>query len=441
MLDPHLRISNHCWRGECFLPTRPPAADGVNVGTWAELGGRFAFAQRSDERVILARDPLGLNKLFFAIHEQRGVVAANYLADLRIRGVPFEAIYAVPAGTSIEIAVKQQMLICRRFHVLKKKTSQTSADPSAVLARTRNELGHYFERLSQQFPTARIAVCLSGGLDSALVAAIAREYFSGIIAYTYSYNVTDGDRSEDVSLAQETAAYLGLPFRQVQAGRADVLGALRDAVFFAQDWRDFNVHCAIVNVLLADAIARDAKADAETSEILVLTGDLMNELLADYEPVWYRGKEYYGLPEIDPESLRLALVRGLQTGDREVGVFQSRGLTAIQPYGAVFRSLLLLPCAADKRDVIRTLAGNLLPTAFYRRVKVRAQIGDTEVKRGILPLLIDSGRDGEWLERFSCDVFGVPDPRVLRNFIRAGIYRPCQSWPPRRCGQSGYLKI
>lgn len=95
MLESYLRISNHCWRGRYFMLTKPPVAGGADLCSWEELGGRFAFAQCSDDHVILVRDPLGLNKLFFAIHDDRGIVAANYIADLRIRGVPFEAIYAV----------------------------------------------------------------------------------------------------------------------------------------------------------------------------------------------------------------------------------------------------------------------------------------------------------------------------------------------------------
>jgi asparagine synthetase B (glutamine-hydrolysing) len=82
----------------CF-PTQPNAS----WAAYAELTGCFAVARRVGDRVVLARDSLGLNKLYFAIHVHCGVVARNYLADLRDEGVPFEAIYAVPAGSMIEI--------------------------------------------------------------------------------------------------------------------------------------------------------------------------------------------------------------------------------------------------------------------------------------------------------------------------------------------------
>jgi hypothetical protein len=51
---------------------------------------------------------------------------------------------------------------------------------------------------------------------------------------------------------QQAAAHLQIPWRLVEARPDDVLSTLRDAVLFRQDWRDFNAHCAVVNVLLAD---------------------------------------------------------------------------------------------------------------------------------------------------------------------------------------------
>jgi asparagine synthetase B (glutamine-hydrolysing) len=437
MLDSLLRVSNLGWHSRGPRPPGYLGVENAQCEAYDDLTGRFAVAQRVGDQVILARDALGLNKIFFAIHEQHGVLVANYLVDLVARGVPFEAIYAVPAGTVIEIALRQREFRSRKFHTL---SSRHVSNLHATLADVRCALDNYFGILCQQFPRALITVCLSGGLDSALVASVAREHFPAIIAYTYSY--TDGGtRSEDARLAQQTANHLRIPHRLVEAGPADVLNALRDAVRFGQDWRDFNAHCAIVNVLLADAIARDTRAISDASEILVLTGDLMNELLADYAPVRYRGRDYYTLPAIGPDALRRALVRGIQVGDREVGVFQSRGLTTVQPYGAVFRNLLALPSAIEKPDVIRALAGDRLPTVFYERRKARAQIGDTEVRTGVLPLLVDSGRDDEWLERLACELFGAPDQWSLRNLIRAGMYRPCLRFPERRCERSGYLTI
>jgi hypothetical protein len=436
MLCSLIQVPNLCWHDRNFMPGDFSADDSAGWSAYGNLAGRFAVARRVGDRVVLARDSLGLNKLFFAIHEHSNVIAGNYMSDLLAHGVPFEAIYAVPAGSVTEIAPRQRLIHTHKFHIPRKDSSE----PHVTLASAQRDLTGYFERLREQFPTALAAVCLSGGLDSALVAAVAREYFPAITAYTYSYNGGRG-QSQDVRLAKETAAHMKIPWRLVEAGPDHVLNALGDAVRFGQDWRDFNTHCAIVNVILADAIAQDAQATDEAVERLVLTGDLMNELMADYAPARYHGKDYYPLPPVSPGALRRALVQGLQAGDREVGVFQSRGLTVVQPYAAVSEKILALPNATSKPDAIRALAGDRLPPAFYERKKARAQIGDAEVTSGILPLFVDSGRDADWLERYACQLFAVRDRRLLKNFIRAGMYRPCSRFPERRCGQSGYLAV
>jgi hypothetical protein len=439
MLESLLRVPDLGWDCRQLRPAASPAQRATS-GAFEDLAGRFATAHRAGDRVVLIRDPLGLNKLFYAIHRDDGVIAASYLADLRDRDVPFEAIYAVPAGAMIEIAPRGQTLTCRRLHRLRRPDLPAGGDQAAALDSICTDLGRYFGHLAQQFPAAPVAVCLSGGLDSALVAALAVESFPAVTAYTYSF-AGGTSPSTDLSLAQMTARHLGIPSRIVEASRSDVLAAVPDAIRFGQDWRDFNVHAAIVNVLLADAVTRDAPAAGSGSPVLVLTGDLMNELLADYAPVRYRGQEYYPLPAVGHDALRLALVRGIQAGDREVGVFQSRGLTIVQPYAAVFRKLLDLPGALGKPDVIRGLSAGRYPASFYQRAKARAQIGDAEVRHGILPVLTGSGRDSEWLEQLGCTIFGAPDQRALRNFIRAGAYRSCPDFPGRRCGQSPYLKV
>src|SRR5919106_6818576 len=103
MYESLLRIRNFCWSGHRFqsaMDIAIPAAGDMHV----PLRGRFACASvRPDGRVRLARDGLGLNKLFLAIHESGRIVAANYLIDLVSHGVPFEAIYSVTAGHAMEV--------------------------------------------------------------------------------------------------------------------------------------------------------------------------------------------------------------------------------------------------------------------------------------------------------------------------------------------------
>ena len=74
-----------------------------------------------------------------------------------------------------------------------------------------------------------------------------------------------------------------------------MLLALDDALCYGQDWRDFNVHCAIVNEIVARGHPATTRPRTGARPF-VLTGDLANELLADYTPVPYDGQGTTGCP-------------------------------------------------------------------------------------------------------------------------------------------------
>jgi asparagine synthetase B (glutamine-hydrolysing) len=326
MLESLLRVTNVCWSDGVYQPSMAPAA--IRTAGDSVLHGRFACASTlPDGTVTLARDPLGLNKLFVAIHESGRVVAGNYLVDLVRHGVPFEAVYSVPAGHVVRIGPHERIEVARYSA---EAAEPGAADVDNVADAIRHELEQWLSRLSDQFRDRRVAVCLSGGLDSGVVAALARKYFPALTAYTYSFTAPGAPLSEDAVYAEQLAGFLGIPFRFVPATADDLHAVVDDALCYGQDWRDFNVHCAIVNELVARAIRRDAEASGAPMP-LVLTGDLANEFLADYEPVPYGGREYYTLPRLQPFELRQVLIRGLDSGDREVGIFNRHGLDVVQP--------------------------------------------------------------------------------------------------------------
>ncbi|MBI2358865.1 MAG: hypothetical protein HYV04_08165, partial [Deltaproteobacteria bacterium] len=272
----------------------------------------------------------------------------------------------------------------------------------------------------------------------------ARQYFSDITAYTYGYRDGGEPWSEDVSYAERLADFLGIGLRLVPASAHDVDEAVEPALCYGQDWRDFNVHCAVVNEILAGAMKRDLAESPNGPPPLVMTGDLMNEFLADYTPISYRGREYYTLPKLEPDRLRLTLIRGLDAGDREIGIFNRHGLDILQPYGCLLDPYLNVPSALTgqpeaKQLLVREIAGDLLPAFALERPKVRAQIGSSKETTGILPLFVRSGRDATWLKKAFCDFFMVSDPRLLNQFIRAGVYRFASEFPKEVKTDHGYF--
>lgn len=427
-LDATLTVPNLAWRAGA------PARLGPDAAALAATAGRFATAGRdADGGIWLARDKLGLNKLFVVLDRRRGVLAASFLHELLARGVELEAVFAVGAGSIARVDPGLRGVELERyFEPVPTPTAAEDGAAEAAVDALRSALVATLRRIRERVGP-RVAICLSGGLDSTLIAAYARDEFERMSAYTYSFDDGSGAPSDDLRAAERIADHLDLPLTTVSAARDDVLDAVDDALRYGQDWRDFNVHCAIVNVLLARAIAASEPA-AESSRPVALTGDTMNEFMADYAAVELRGRRYYELPALAFDRLRRVLVAGLQAGDREVGVFHACGVDVVQPYALCCEELLRIPSdaceRAGKRAMMVRLADGLLPERLLAREKVRAQIGDERAVRGILPVLVDSGRDARWLEERYAALAGTTSG-ALRRFLRGGVYRIA---PPGRKG-------
>lgn len=444
MLDSVPRIPNLYWAGDSFRPPIKPDNGPGLVPTLNILRGQFALAVPSTERrLTLIRDPLGINRLFLAVHRSGRVSAASYLIDLVKQGVPCEGVYSVPGGHILDIDLRDRTVGLTRYFSARIDETRGWWALTEAAHTIRHQLHVWFARLAKEFKSRKIFLCLSGGLDSGLIAAFARLHFDSLTAYTYSYMDDREELSEDAVCARRLAEFLNIPFRLVPASGADIMDAVDAALVYGQDWRDFNVHCAMVNELLARAMAEDLAHAGEGTAALVLTGDLMNEFLADYTTVVYQGREYYSLPRIGRGALRQALIRGLDSGDREVGIFAHHGLDVIQPYGLLADLLLQVPTRLvseedSKPKLARAIAGDFLPDWIFSRSKVRAQIGMAQRVTGILPTLLERGRDAEWLRQTFREVFGITSSAFLNTFLRAGVYRSLHEFPTK-IAKNGYL--
>jgi asparagine synthetase B (glutamine-hydrolysing) len=284
-----------------------------------------------------------------------------------------------------------------------------------------------------------VYVTLSGGLDSTAVAALAKlhleRFVDRFVGITFSVrdesSEPEAEPGTDGYYARRVAEGLGIPLELVELS-ADALPDLVDEVLLAgQDFRDFNVHCGLVNAALARAIA--ARTPPGSARPVVLTGDTMNELMADYTPVSYGTSQYYALPRLGPGRLRRFLVSGLDTGDREVGVFARHGVDTIQPYALHPEVYTALPGAfleleGSKQRLGRLVMGDLVPSFIYERPKVRAQVGGSNKVGGTLAALVDRGIDAVALERRFCQLTGFA-PDELKRWIRAGFYRFTATYP------------
>ncbi|MBA3318077.1 MAG: asparagine synthetase B [Gemmatimonadales bacterium] len=213
-----------------------PAEDGPLAGElWAAFGesgladiaGQFAMAlwDAPSRRLILARDRVGYAPLYFARAGERLLFASEYKALLALEGVPakpnraalqaihntkwvrpgvtcLEGIHPVAPGSWIE--VQDHRIASRRYWDIPVRAADL--DDAGHAARLR---GSFLDTLRRQTePYERIGISLSGGLDSAVVAAGVRAVAGSREVHTFSagYGADDKELVNAEVVAREVGA-------------------------------------------------------------------------------------------------------------------------------------------------------------------------------------------------------------------------------------------
>ncbi len=388
-----------------------------------EVRGAYACVSIDGDRVTVARDPAGINKLFWACSGGRIKIAARPIRLVQ-QGISFEEIRAVPSGLAATMDAATGTVGQHRLPTPKHDPLPDDTDLSGLASSIATIVRQYLAALAEALPVKNVFVCLSGGLDSTIVALLAREHFANVTAASFDLARSGGKPSEDRQLAERLARDLDIAFLPVTVSEDDLLQQLDLVLTEGIDWRDFNVHAGLINAALAEGIA-----DAVGKEPrLALTGDIMNELLVDYEPEVYGGRTYYQLPKLPKRALQRALVRGMETSHREVGLFEAFGVPVVQPYAVVIPEYLRLPdrLLADpdrKTTLAHLVMRDTLPQYVYGRAKTRAQVGDPHTGRGVLAICADRGIDEAYLAQRFAELHNVTDVKALSRFIRGGRYR------------------
>lgn len=414
-LDP-----SFAWNGERMFDTSEFGPDSEMP---RGLCGAFASVQSGPSGAWrISRDPLGINKLFWTRDQKGTILLATRPYRLVEGGHSLEEVRAIPPGNVVDLhpdgSTEEGSLVPESWF-----SETTPAETAEIAASIRGKLDRYLADLAAAYPSSRAFVCLSGGLDSTGVAALVRAHFRDTVAVSFDLRRPGAAASDDRRVAARLAAELELPLLESNATEDEILRMLDTVLLEGVDWRDFNVHAALVNA----AIARDIREAQGTSEPLVFTGDLANEFLADYESESYRGVTYYRLPRLSPTALRDNLVRGLDTSYREVGVFAAYGLPVVQPYAVAVDDYMrlgdeFLGSESRKQSLCRLIFGDLIPEYVFSRTKVRAQVGNEETGGGILAACVDRGYDSAWLQGRFAELHGLENPARLNKFIRAGRY-------------------
>jgi asparagine synthetase B (glutamine-hydrolysing) len=401
--------------------------------------GQYAFAEQRDGAIYLARDPIGCNKLFFGHDAAGNVVVANRITRVSGADVPLSSIASCAPGHILQVTESDVRKIAGRN--LFDLPTDSGLDIPGLQQDVRATLESAFAWLAREFTDSQFVVCLSGGLDSSIVASYAATHLPGAVAASFTYLDDEelprhafgtpseqlASASDDFHAAARVASSLKLPLLPVVRPRAAVAAAVRASVHLCQDWRDFNVHCATVNVFLA----QDVRAAYAGRHVVVLTGDLMNEYVCDYREERIDDTIYYRIPRVPAAQRRQYFVRGLDAGDREIGVFHAHGLTCCQPFALLAERYLRVPAdRLEDPDIKWTMNAPLVSAAaapFVRRAKTRAQVGGKDC--GTLGIYHRLGIDAAtlrqiWQEQFPREAAAVCDAIIQFGRYRAPEYSP-----------------
>ena len=439
----NLPIANYCWRNG-VLCSPADVVDAVRGATAPDLRGQFAIHSQIEGEHWFVRDPLGVNKLFFALAGD-SVLAANYLIDLTAQGIPLEGIWSIPSGHCVRLRPRSgeyhsgEYQLTRYAHwPCNDAPMPEPFDVARHAEQIRSGLHSVFESLRTLAAGREVFVTMSGGMDSSTIAVLAREYLGTFTGVTFTVADESGGfrESEDLRFARRLAAEIGVPLHVVAYTSAEILSLLDEVLVYGQDWRDFNVHCGLVNAAIAHSLAAISTRDAAAPRPLVLTGDAMNEIMSDYTAVSYGGREYYRLPRLSRAQLRPFLMQGLDSGDREVGLYARHGLDAIQPYAICADAYLSLPgqfldSQAAKERLVEAVMGERVPEYIRRRPKVRAQAGGSDELRGTLAVLANAGVDSDQLKCRFAELLET-GPGAVDRLIKAGYYRFANALPDNR---------
>lgn len=259
-----------------------------------DFNGIFAFAyvDKISNVIYLARDPFGVKPLYYHFNEENGVVFSSEIrpikhlqaqngvdkdalaTSLRLRYNPSpDTIYAgikkIRPGHYLEINLNADTLVSKHESFICPVPKTISYPANKVVNLYGKKLEEAVKR--QLLSDVEVGILLSGGIDSAMVAALAKKHYAGRLkAFTIGF---DGDYEEDeIEAAAETAELLGLEHHFKKISFADFLNVIKVCTGIVEE--PLATTSIIPMYFLSELTAKHVK--------VVLTGQGADEPLGGY---------------------------------------------------------------------------------------------------------------------------------------------------------------
>jgi asparagine synthase (glutamine-hydrolysing) len=225
-----------------------------------KLDGEFAFAafDKRSQKLIAARDPMGIRPLFYGYTKENQIAFASELkALLNV----CDKILHFPPGYVYD---GEKFISYLKLYEI---AGGKHKDMPHILDNIRNLLiKGVLKRLDADVP---IGFLLSGGLDSSLVCAIAAKHSDQPLE---TFAIGLDHNPIDLKYAKQMADYLGSRHHEVIFTRDDVYGTVRDIVWRTETWDITTIRASLPMYLLCKYIRNNS------SIRVLLSGEISDEL-------------------------------------------------------------------------------------------------------------------------------------------------------------------
>lgn len=326
--------------------------------------GSFSSVKKSGNFYYCTRDPLGTKKIFYGLNNNKLKFSTNFIDLLRI--CEHETVRSVPKAHFTKISNKGKIICSKEIYRNEKNINYKLG----------NKLIGYIGQVKKLEKSNTCIVCLSGGLDSTIIAYYLKKKFKNVIAVTAYCQDNINATQNDLIAAEKISKILNILHLPVPIKINAVKNNLKKILYSTQDWRDYNVHCGAINFFIAKYLAA-----INLNKYPVFTGDFMNEFTADYESEKINNKYFYKINVKDKRLKQRFLINSLDSSAREIGVFNYFKIPLYQPYSILenyYKSI------SNKVFLNKTFKyncnGKLIPNKILDSVlkkKTRAQVGDS----------------------------------------------------------------
>ena len=230
--------------------------------TARKLDGMFAFAVAENNNLFLARDPLGIKPLYYSLQNNgKADQISCFASELKALAGWADNVCEFPPGTCYH----SQRGFLSYYTVPDNSAQNVPLDIRLRLLRQTLEKA-VAKRLMSDVP---LGAFLSGGLDSSIIAALARQYMDEL--HTFSVGV---EGSRDIEAARLVARHIGSIHHEYLYTAQEVMARLPEIIYHLESFDQDLVRSAIPCYFCARLASDYVK--------VILTGEGADELFAGY---------------------------------------------------------------------------------------------------------------------------------------------------------------